>query len=199
MKEELVEVMNYYSLEEHTHRFAVWAAARASQRGFTTTSKIQSAIEAVNLREKLVNFESSSQSFDELHKEICTGLMSYFETHLQSRNTKINEKDDKDLFASFDQKGTYGKCAKIIAIYIKVAYVIPNSKCQLAKIAHPPIDRILLTALQKSGGCKFNKINWTNFSKDDYFLTIQEIRKIQKGVDFWKIEVLWNPAKTDQE
>src|SRR6267143_943914 len=38
-----------YDLSEHRHRFAVWAAARASQRGFTTVDRLRAALEATDI------------------------------------------------------------------------------------------------------------------------------------------------------
>jgi hypothetical protein len=34
---------------EHRHRFAVWAAARAAQRGFVTVEKLRDALEATDI------------------------------------------------------------------------------------------------------------------------------------------------------
>ncbi|MBK6447178.1 MAG: hypothetical protein IPF81_18330 [Bacteroidetes bacterium] len=39
-----------YSFAEHVHRFAVWTAARAVQRNFTTTENIRKAIEQTELQ-----------------------------------------------------------------------------------------------------------------------------------------------------
>ena len=39
-----------YSIQKHTHNFAVWAAARASQRGFVKTIYVREAIASTNLR-----------------------------------------------------------------------------------------------------------------------------------------------------
>ena len=40
-----------YDIQEHIHRYAVWTAARASQRNFTTTANIRRAIEESGLRD----------------------------------------------------------------------------------------------------------------------------------------------------
>jgi len=39
-----------YDLAEHRHRFAVWAAARAAQRGFTTVKNLRAALQAADIR-----------------------------------------------------------------------------------------------------------------------------------------------------
>jgi hypothetical protein len=38
-----------YDVFEHRHRFAVWAAARAAQRGFVTVEKLRDALEATDI------------------------------------------------------------------------------------------------------------------------------------------------------
>jgi hypothetical protein len=34
-----------YTIDIHRHNFAVWAAARAAQRGFTTVENLKAALE----------------------------------------------------------------------------------------------------------------------------------------------------------
>ena len=44
-----------YDLSEHRHRFAIWAAARASQRGFTTVENLRNALESTDIQDVLKN------------------------------------------------------------------------------------------------------------------------------------------------
>jgi len=48
-----------YTHQEHMHRYACWAAARAAQRGWKggSVDNIKAAIEAVNLRENLLELQ----------------------------------------------------------------------------------------------------------------------------------------------
>jgi hypothetical protein len=127
----------------YLHEYAIWTSARAVQRGFTTTKNIKIAIEQSGIEEFAKEFRNSTidQSlFDNKHIELVKSLIESF--HSLSK-TKETEK------AAFNiEKVTYGRMAKIIAIYLKTSVVIPNQgKGELAKITHPPIDAIFLKAL----------------------------------------------------
>ncbi|HNP48725.1 MAG TPA: hypothetical protein PKL85_07790 [Bacteroidia bacterium] len=163
-----------YSFEEHVHRFAVWTAARAVQRNFTTTENIRKAIEQTELQNPFFRKDiNSPEQYDNFHKKTCDILISVF------------KKQGIDA--------SYGRAAKIVAIYIKTAIVIPESgKSKLSKIAHPPIDRILLHNLDsKYPELKLKSRNWTTLNKDEYFDLIQKFRE-DFGDCFWKIEVNWS-------
>lgn len=163
-----------YSFAEHVHRFAVWTAARAVQRNFTTTENIRKAIEQTGLQTLVLKKNiSTPKQFDKFHEKTCDKLISVF------------KKQGSDA--------SYGKAAKIVAIYIKTAIVIPEKgKSKLSKIAHPPIDRILLQNLDsKYPELKLKSRNWTTLNKVEYFKLIQKFRE-DFGVCFWKIEINWS-------
>ena len=163
-----------YTFAEHVHRFAVWTAARAVQRNFTTTENIRKAIEQTELQNfffrKVIN---SPEQFDKFHEKTCDKLITEFR--------------------KLGKVASYGRAAKIVAIYIKTAIVIPESgKSKLSKIAHPPIDRILLHNLDsKYPELKLKSSNWTTLNKVEYFKLIQKFRE-DFGDCFWKIEVNWS-------
>lgn len=115
-----------YTFQDHLHNFAVWTAARASQRGFTTTENIKSAIDACGIKEFVSeNKEMTAEKFDKFHQKIAKSIMNY-----------LNNKSRK--------KTSYGRAAKIIAVYLKTSIVIRDAgKSSLAKIIHPPIDSII--------------------------------------------------------
>jgi hypothetical protein len=170
-----------YTFTEHLHNYAVWTAARAAQRGFTTTQNIKQAIEETQLQELAegkLNI-NTIEAYDEFHKKTCNKLIEAFQ--------KMELK--KDIKA----KATFGRAAKIVAIYLKTAVVIRDSgKSQLSKIIHPPIDRILLTKLNKNH--KQIKVeNWTQLSKDEYDTLWEEIKALPIHKNgYWEIEVFWN-------
>ncbi|MEI7587708.1 hypothetical protein, partial [Runella sp.] len=85
---------------------------------------------------------------------------------------------------------TYGRASKIIAIYIKTAVVLPNrGEGVLAALAHPPIDRILLTNLKVKHWVEAVP-NWTDLEQHEYFLLVEHLRRI--GITpFWKLEEFW--------
>ena len=163
-----------YSFAEHVHRFAVWTAARAVQRNFTKTEIIRKAIEQTELQNLFFRKDiSSPEQFDKFHEKTCDKLITEFR--------------------KLRKVASYGRAAKIVAIYIKTAIIIPEKgKSKLSKIAHPPIDRILLQNLDsKYPELKLKSRNWTTLNKVEYFKLIQKFRE-DFGVCFWKIEINWS-------
>ena len=163
-----------YSFAEHVHRFAVWTAARAVQRNFTTTENIRKAIEQTELQNLFFRKDiNSPEQFDKFHKETCDKLITEFRKQ--------------------GMVPSYGRAAKIVAIYIKTVIVIPEKgKSKLSKIAHPPIDRILLHNLDsKYPELKLKSRNWTTLNKVEYFKLIKKFRE-DFGDCFWKIEENWS-------
>jgi hypothetical protein len=169
-----------YDHAEHLHRFACWTAAAAVRRAFVGNEVIAQVIEDINLKQELFEFknvEPSAEKFDEKHKEYSKRLV----TRLKEL---LNSQAEKD-------KVTYGRAAKIIAIYIKTCYVIPDPECALSRVAHPPIDRILLTNLAKCKKIeKTEIITWTQVEQKDYFILIDRLRNLEPD-HFWKLERYW--------
>jgi len=152
-----------YNIEEHRHRFATWAAARAAQRGFTKTANIIAAIDSTNLREIAMDkalWPKTDIDFEKFHKQWCRKIMA-----------KLNT--------------TYGRAAKIVAIYLKTIIILSgNEDSKFGKILHPPIDRILLSSLKI-------KQNWTKLDEKSYFKLIKELKTINKSNAFWRLEEHW--------
>ncbi|SFW17761.1 hypothetical protein SAMN02927921_00357 [Sinomicrobium oceani] len=168
------------NFNEYLHNFAVWTAARAVQRNFTNTQNIKAAIDHARLKENLIdtplNFFQESE-FDEFHRKTSNDLMDYFKG--------INIKDP-----------TYGRVAKIISIYIKTAIIIRDSgKGEISRVAHPPIDNILLTNLHKENKLlKVGNTKWTQLGEKQYFLLIEKLRTLNFEY-FWQIEKYWKPTR----
>ncbi len=169
-----------YSYYKHLHNYAVWTAARAAQRGFTTTKNIKFAIESTELRNLLEGDKVilDSEAFDEFHTKSCEQIIA-----------KLNNLSEIDK-----SKLTFGRAAKIVNIYIKTVIVIPNPGSPLSHIAHPPIDRILLMGLQDGLKMKFDNISWTGFNQEAYSKIIAQCKELGYGttLPFWSIEKYWN-------
>lgn len=166
-----------YSFNEHKHRYAIWTAARAAQRSFTTTKNIKEAICATSLKDFCESDCVVSQvDFDQHHKEWCKTIIK--------------------TFAQFGVPCSYGRAAKIIAIYLKTSYVLANSaEAEKCFVIHPPIDRILLSFLSKFEKLKdLNKLNWTQFQEEDYWKLVERLRLEFKYFD-WRLEEYWKPEK----
>lgn len=172
-----------YTFRDHLHNYAVWAAARAVQRNFTDTKNIKEAIEKTRLP-SIIDSDRiwTIEQYDDFHRETAKKIISSLITL------------DTELLP----KATYGRAAKIIAIYIKTIAVIRYSGISsLSKIAHPPIDRIFLTNAHKDHrSLGFNKINWTQLTEIEYFDLITKLRTFNFE-NFWEIERYWSPIQND--
>ena len=167
-----------YDINEHKHRFSIWTASRAVQRSFATTLKITLVINNTNLRE-FVESElklDSQEQFDSLHRQWC--------------NLMIHEFDKLKIDAS------YGRAAKIVAVYLKTSVVIGAGPMNPGiQFIHPPIDRIILKNLPKLESFQqIRKLNWTKLDEQSYWEIVNAIRKELKMFD-WKLEVLWHPEQ----
>jgi hypothetical protein len=165
-----------YNLDQHIHNYAVWTAARAVQRNFTTTANIKRAIEQSGLRSfALSNDVKTSDEFDNLHKEWSNQLISAF-----------------DLVGV--PSCSYGRAAKIISIYLKTSVLLCNrASCNASKVIHPPIDGILLKSLSQLSGLEDLKaIRWTKLDKTKYWELIKRLRCHFRKID-WRLEMYWSP------
>jgi hypothetical protein len=166
-----------YSEYEHRHNFFIWAAARAAQRGFTNVEMLRDALEQSRIEEFVKSGELKG-SFDENHKLWCASICDY-----------LNEKGIQNV--------SYGRAAKLVNVYLKGMVVIGDLQSELARIIHPPIDRILLKNLSKNGNFdrkmkdKFKSSNWTQLNEVEYFELVDSFRLFIKNEPFWKIEEFW--------
>jgi hypothetical protein len=180
--------MSDYTHFKHRHNFAVWAAARATQRRFTTTENLQSALEICGIVKYLEEEDhaiTGSEDFDRLHRQWCRNILEHW------RDRKVH-------------RATFGRAAKLIAIYLKAMIVVgPYSDSTLARVAHPPIDRILLQNLAQTGEFDtslrrhWRQIAWTELDESSYYNLLSQLRKcLPHGEPMWKLEKYWTVTPT---
>src|SRR5262245_13665367 len=98
-----------YNLAIHQHRFAAWAAARAAQRGLAANSNIivdaldQCCVKAVV--DNRGEWPATSAEFDAKHRSWCRTVL------IRLRHAGI-------------KRATYGRAAKVIAVYLKARVVL---------------------------------------------------------------------------
>ncbi len=172
-----------YAIVEHKHRFASWAASRASSvigcrfsvsKGKTLLEKLKMD-SLVNAPEKL----PSPYEMDSKHEEW--------------RLLIIHE--SKKMNLSF----THGVAAKLINMYLKTIFVCGGYETHKNVVAlHPPIDAVLLKALRVNdvGGFKeqwkkAEKEKWSKFSSNEYKSVIKCIKELMKEKPIWSIEEHW--------
>ncbi|SER19103.1 hypothetical protein [Neolewinella agarilytica] len=180
-----------YTHEEHLHRFACWTAARAAQRGWGggTTLAITTAIDKMGFREKLEDLHQSSPSKEE------------FDIWHADRVEELTEALAGQL--THPGKNIYGCIAKVIAIYIKTVYVSQYPHSALSKVAHPPIDGILLKEVKdKNPDYKYPPklgFHWSTFDGKAYQKALDYLRLVNGDKAFWEIEVFWKAATPDSK
>jgi hypothetical protein len=167
-----------YSAHEHRHNFAVWAAARATQRGFTTTDNLRKALESTGINDFLET-PCGEEAFDKWHRRWCNSICDHLAT---------NNIDD----------ATYGRAAKLVAVYLKSMVVLPNLASDEAAYVHPPVDRILLQNIAKDPGVSaehsqtLRNTSWTQLDEQSYFDVLSILREVNGDRPFWKLEEYWD-------
>ena len=187
-----------YTLSEHRHRFAAWAAARAVARNFAATEVVVAAIDAASLQAFVADTlprVASQPDSDAHHARLCERLLAYFE--LPSTRAKAP---------------SYGYVAKTLAIYLKTRVGMRGVEAfPAAAYLHPPVDRELLKALRdyerkalgkKSSDCLFEPAHrltpWTQFTAKEYGEVMRRIGVLLgEGAELWRVEALWGPTFAD--
>lgn len=176
-----------YDVQEHRHRFAAWAAARAAQRGLkgATVKRLGKALEDCGV-DQFVRAPrcvgTSAQAFEQLHRKWCRGVVR--SVRCQPRITNF----------------LYGRAAKLVAVYVKCTIVLEDPECSLARVAHPPIDGILLRNVARCcNDTKLPRVNgrikaWSTLSDSEYYELISNLHELLDGQPFWMLEKYWpNP------
>lgn len=170
-----------YNLSIARHRFYSWAACRAAQAGSAKAKRNEFlvALDKSGVVEYINHPPHPSQSQEDFDA-------TYFQW---VDNVVVFIKDN------YNKAIPFGVAAKLISIYLKGAYVL-HSKVDdpLAQKIHPPIDSILLKAIDKFHRTQFdNTYKWQKLDKNDYKYLIEELRKINGSEAFWVIEKHWQP------
>ena len=175
-----------YTIAMHHHRFAAWAAARAAQRGLANSRIIIDALEGCGVKAVVDNpddWPQTAGAFDVAHRNWCSVLL-------------------ERLLAAGVSKATYGRAAKVIAIYLKSRIVLGGQQdSPFATVIHPPIDRILLQSLaghlharDRPLADHLRATTWTSLANDTYDDLIRRLRRAELDQPaFWCIERFWDP------
>jgi len=166
-----------YDLFEHRHRFSVWAAARAAQRGWTSVDVLRDALEDCGVVQfvKDTVVPITDTQFSQFHRDWCNSII-------------------REVAG-----GTYGRAAKLIAVYLKSMIVLGREpQNALAAVVHPPIDSILLRnisdcpEIHSSEKAQWRKVKWTQLNEQKYFKLLDELRQtLSDGEPFWMLERFW--------
>lgn len=173
-----------YSIEEHKHRFAAWAAGRAANVNGCRFTVAQGK----DILEK-AGMNSIAKSLGGL-PEPC----DFDKEHEKWRNKVITAAE------AYQLNFTHGVAAKLINIYLKSIFVCGNDyNDKKIKAIHPPIDSVLLDALYKKNvfGKKIEwqaarKARWSKLTSVQYQDVINAIKStLSKDKGLWEIEEFW--------
>lgn len=174
-----------FDIREHVHRLAAWAASTAASSAKGKRFKVATGcmlIERIGLKD-LVGLPEKLPGPDNMDA-----------AHLAWRSLLIQTAHDNGL--SFF---THGLAAKLINMYLKVAFV-NTAYAELPQVMalHPPIDRELLSGLAKSSlgtkrtWCRFRDMAWSSFDADTYQAVIDAMRQaLPPNQALWTIEEHW--------
>ncbi|MBX7133068.1 MAG: hypothetical protein K1X67_10365 [Fimbriimonadaceae bacterium] len=172
-----------YTIDEHRHRFAAWAASRAaSVNGCRfTVQQGKAVLERAELHRLLEGTEHLPEpdQIDAAHRE------------WRLRVIEAANAEGLDF--------THGVAAKLVNIYLKASYVCGgHHDHDRVRALHPPIDAVLLAELseQDVGGLRREwkqamKIRWSNLDSDQYERIIRNLRSSLAGQPLWQAEKYW--------
>lgn len=191
-----------YTLKEHKHRLAYWAASNAAHR-HTKGLNIENGkklIEKINLHTYIDSPDTLPQDLDKAHAKWRNVLVQFSEELHCSYKVKI-KKDEEIVYNGI----SHGTAAKLINVYLKVILTCGGyENHEKVKQLHPPIDSLLLESLLDSEYkeiLKKGEINkntrWTKLTSDKYENIIKIIKDIQKknNEPLWMIEKYWRPEE----
>jgi hypothetical protein len=167
-----------YNIRLHRHNFAAWAAARATQRGFTTTENLKNALESSGIQ-RFIERPCGQAKFGGQHRKWCRSICT-------------------ELSAVGVGNATYGRAAKLVAVYLKSMVVLLNPSSEEAAYIHPPVDRILLQNIARDAGTgpersqMLRGTSWTKLGETEYFDLISALSDINGDRPFWKLEEYWD-------
>lgn len=173
-----------YTIEEHKHRYAAWAASRAAST-ITCRFEVQigkEIIEEIGLS-KLLASPRTLPPPEKIDAE-----------HRLWREEAIRAAEKRGLVGF-----GHGVAAKLINVYLKGAFVCAgHEKHPSVEALHPPIDSLLLDELyfNNAGGLKSEwflarKLRWSKFDSPQYEAVIQSIRKAMPNKPLWQVESYW--------
>jgi len=173
-----------YSIDLHAHRLAAWAACTAARASKLCRFSVENGtviLEQAGFTEAFVlDLLPDAAEADQVHRQ-------WRDKIIQTANSNA-------------YPFTHGVAAKLLNVYMKVRFVCGgHHEDPRVAALHPPIDRVLLTTLEKRnfGGHRVRwrslaAKGWSNFDGPAYEETIELIRaSLPSSTPLWTIEEYW--------
>jgi len=173
-----------YTIDQHRHRFAAWAASRAASVA-PNRFKVEHGVEMIKIAGLPDLFASpdnlpSPDQIDYAHRAWRTSIIT-----AADRQYKLTL--------------SHGVAAKLINIYFKAGFVCGGHHDHpRVQALHPPIDSLLLIALAKAYDGKLGQRfkaaqtkKWSKFNSREYEALIGDIREAMNGKPLWMMEEHW--------
>lgn len=173
-----------YTIADHRHRYAAWAASRAASTKSCRFEVLQGKefLESVGLQNLIPDIESLPRpaEIDVRHREW--------------RNSAIAAAAARGLVGF-----SHGIAAKLINVYLKGVSVCGGCEAHPSVQAlHPPIDSLLLYTLyaENVGRLKARwqtarKLRWSKLNSEQYEDVISAIRQAMGTTPLWLVEEHW--------
>lgn len=167
-----------YSIHEHSHRFAAWAAATGASASPKCRFRVEDGkaiLEAAGFDARLCRPSQlpKPSQIDQVHAQWCKRVMA------EARKREL--------------KFTHGIAAKLINLYLKAKFTCAGHTYHPNVAAlHPPIDSLLLKALNRTlHSTKRTPSNWSTFDAMTYQKRIETLRLSTAPLPLWTAESLW--------
>jgi hypothetical protein len=173
-----------YSIEEHKHRFAAWAASRAAS--------VKGCRFKVERGKAILDRSTLRHLIDD---PVALPPPSQIDTAHRAWREQIIE-----IAQAEGCTFTHGVAAKLINIYLKAAFVCGGYHAHpKVRALHPPIDAVLLKGLaERNVGDlahrwrSYASTRWSNLDSSTYEDAIVDIRSVvPQGAPLWTIEQFW--------
>lgn len=167
-----------YSIHEHSHRFAAWAAAT----GASASPRCRFRVEDGKAILEAAGFDAQLCRPSQLPKPHQIDRV-----HAGWSKRVIAEAKKRKL------KFTHGIAAKLINLYLKARFTCGGHADHPNVAAlHPPIDSLLLKELNRTlPSAQRLPTNWSTFDAESYQTAIHALRLHVSNQPLWTAEALW--------
>ncbi len=168
-------------METIRHRYYAWAACRAVQAGSSKAKRHEfiDALESCGVVKAALTWN-----------EVPTDRQAYDALFFAWVENVVDHVQDK-----YQKRVSFGIAARLVSVYLKGALLL-HGEVDSPAVAHvhPPIDRLLLKALDTRFNTRLSKrFKWQKIGRAAYQELIDELRELDPDQPLWLLERHWTP------